>query len=302
MAMLFLLVLSGAFVWGIVNILRKSLLKEVDVDLMVVATMLGASVFAIPAQFIVLGVPKFHPSDLWSPLIGTIILNIAIQYLGIVALKMEDVSIVATLQGLTPIFLILSSWLMLREFPTTLGLVGIVVTVIGSYVLHMQGVKINTEKKLRAIPQPLLSAFLPLIRLFSSKGAMIALLTAILGAVALNFDKVVVLNSSPIIRTSMVFLPVALVVYLGSVITGKWQKIKKDKFWLLFGIGCIIGFSSVLMDSGFLFGIVPYVGSLKRFQIVVTAVLAGIFLHEKYVKCRIVAAVIIVIGIVLLYF
>lgn len=293
MAMLFFLVLLGAFFWGVTNVLRKHFLENAAVDLVVVATMLGAAAFALPAQFILLGTPEFKPG-LWAPLAGDIILNIGIQYLGIVALKLESAALVAALQGLTPLFLVLTSWLMLKEFPTAFGLIGILITVLGLYFLNLQELK-GGKGKFQA-------AYAPWVSLFRSKGALIALSTAILGSIALNFNKVVVLNSSAVIRTSLVFLPVALVVYGVSLTTGKWQKIDKSKFWPLFGIGLLVGLAGVLMDSGFLYGIVPYVGTLKRFQIIVTAVLAGIFLKEKYAGSRVIAAIIIVIGIVLLAF
>lgn len=292
MAMMFLLVLLGASVWGVSEIIKKrQLLNKADVSLMVVATMLGASVFALPAQFIILGQPELQPG-LWLPLIGDILLNVAIQYLGVMALKREDASIVAPLQGLTPLFLILTSWLMLKEFPTTFGLIGILVTVTGTYILALQGKDKRT------------GFFAPWGRLGRSKGALIAISTAILGSIALNFNKVVVLNSSPILRASMVFFAVSVIVWLVSITSGQWQKIgnKKKLWWPLFGIGLLIGLANVLMDSGFLFGIVPYVGSLKRFQIVVVILLSGPILHEGFRKSRLAAAVTIVAGIALLAF
>ena len=52
----------------------------------------------------------------------------------------------------------------------------------------------------------------------------------------------------------------------------------------------------------FAFGIVPYVASLKRFQIVVTTILAAIFLRERDWGFRLIASAIIVLGILLIAF
>ena len=52
----------------------------------------------------------------------------------------------------------------------------------------------------------------------------------------------------------------------------------------------------------FAFGIVSYVASLKRFQIVVTTILAAIFLRERDWGFRLIASAIIVLGILLIAF
>lgn len=290
MTMMFVLVLLGSSLWGATNVLKKPLLKNMDVSFMIVATMLGAAVAALPAQFIIFGKPSF-PMGLWLPLVGNIISNIAIQYFGLRALKLEDASIVAALQGWSTPLIVVTSWFILKEFPTIPGLIGILITTIGTHILNLQGTKTNRERFIT-----------PWLRLASSKGARFALFAAVSIAIAINFDKMVVVQSGPIMRTSMVFFAVATFTYLAASATGKWQKIDKTKFWPLFGIGLLMGIANVIMDGGLLFGIVPYVGSLKRFQIVTTAVLAALFLKEKYAKPRVVASIIIVIGMIFLAF
>ncbi|MDO8601394.1 MAG: DMT family transporter [bacterium] len=298
MAMMFLLVLSGAAIWGVVNVLRKYLFKKrnAPVEVAVVAVMLGASVFSSLAQLAWFGVPHISTA-FWIPFAATAVLNIIIIYGQTKALKMEDASIIEPLQGITPIFVILTSWLMLREFPTPLGLLGILSVVLGVYVLNLK----QSDMKLpTGLHQWIGLLGKPWGRLFSSRGARLALITVMLASISLNFDKMVVVSSSPMMRASTVFLVVAATVYIISKIRGQWQKLDKGCFWPLFGIGLLIGLSNILMDWGFLYGIVPYVGSLKRFQIIVTTILAGIFLHEGDMRFRITAAAIMFAGIVLI--
>ncbi len=294
MAIMFLLVLGGATIWGVANVLRKWLFKEREapVEVAVVAIMLGASVFASVAQFARFGMPHVSTA-FWVPFAATAVLNVGIIFWQNKALKLEDASIVEPIQGITPIFVILTSWLMLREFPTPWGLLGILSVVLGVYILNLKGS--DTKLGIGLLTKPW-------SRLISSKGARLALITTALASISLNFDKMVVVNSSPMMRASTVFLVVAATVWGLSMAQGRWQKMDKSCFWPLFGIGLLTGLSNVLMDWGFLYGIVPYVGSLKRFQIIVTTLLAGIFLREGNMAFRITAAVIIMAGIVLIAF
>ncbi len=300
MVMMFLLVCGGASVWGVVNILRKYLFKNRDapVEVAVVATALGASIFSVAAQSVWFGMPRLSTS-FWWPFAATAVLNIGITYFQNKALKMGDASIIEPLQGITPILVILTSWLMLREFPTIPGLFGIFSVVLGIFVLNLQGSDIKLLTNFRQWIEWLGK---PWSRLFSSRAARFALITVVLGSIALNFDKMAVVGAGPMVRGSGVYLVSAVSIYTISRTSGQWQKLDKTCFWPLFGIGLLLGLANILMDWGFLYGIVPYVGSLKRFQIIVTALLAGIFLHEGNMGFRITAAIIMFIGIVLIAF
>lgn len=293
--MLYSLVCGGAFLVGIINVLKRYYLKDhdVSVDAMVVEIMLVAAGFVFLMQFVLLGIPKVS-SGFWVPIGITAFLNVGIVYWSAKAFKLEDASIVASLQGMTPMFVILTSWLLLREFPTSYGVIGIGAIVLGTYILNLKGTAVKSNK--------LPSIIMPYVRLFSSKGARFSLLTALLGSIALNFDKMAVLKSNPMMLNGCVFLTVCTFIYGKSKINGQWKGLDKKCFWPLFGIGLLVGLSELLMDSGFFFGIVPYVGSLKRIHILCTAILAGIFLGEKHALLRFVAAAIILIGVVLIAF
>lgn len=306
---LFLLVIGGAFLWSVTLIIQKHFLKEKKVgpEVMTVAVMLGAGLASFVFQLILVGIPKVS-MNFWVPFAITAILNIVIQYGAIKAQALEDVSITSALGGLTPLFVVLTSWILLGEFPTTYGLLGIIVITLGVYTFNLKGGDIKLSARLQGIiPERLHQSVLfygaPLIRLFSSKGAILALLTAILASIALIFDKMAVLNSNPMIFTGGAFLVVAISVYGVSKATGNWKKLDKSHFWSLFATGLIfLGMATVLMNSGFFFGIVPYVGALKRIQIVFTVIFASIFLGEKYGALRLLSAAMIVIGILFLAF
>ena len=291
----FLFVLSGATVWGVTNVLQRYFFRDrhVEIEVMVVATMLGASSFALLSQLVWFGMPQVSPA-FWQFFAITAVLNVAFVVWENKSLQLEEASIVAPILGTTPIFVVMTSWLILKEFPTAWGLVGILITVFGVYILALKRSDIGATW----------SFVKPWARLAQSKGARYALLVSVLGSLALNFDKLVVLNSNPMLRSFAVFFAVAVVVWGWSYTTGRWQKLDKRLFLPLFGVGTLIGLSDILMGWGFLFafGIVPYVASLRRFQLVVTTFLAGIFLREGDWGFRLAASAIIIVGLAFLAF
>lgn len=307
MIMMFILVCSGAFFWGVTNVLEKHYIdKQAGVEIMVIATMLGASFFSFLTQFIILGVPKIS-SGFWLPFFISVLVVLGVRYWEIKALKTEDVSIVAALIGLTPVFVVITSLLLLNEFPTPIGLVGIFVATFGIYNLNLKGRDIELSAKSKTIiPQKLQKSILffgaPFFRLFSTQGAKLGLLVAILGAIGLTLGKIIVLNSSPFMLSATIFLSVAVIMYAGLKVRGVWGKTDKRFFWPLFGVGLIVGLSNVLVDSGYLFGIVPYLTVLKRTMVIWTMVLAHVFLKERLTRQRLIGVIIIIAGIALIAF
>lgn len=306
--MLFFVVCTGAFLFSIVNVIKKYLLDRCKVheDLLVVVLMLSASVFCFAAALVWPGGITIQ-RGFWLPFVITGTLNIAIQYWGVTALKYEDVSIVAPLAGSMPLFLVFTSWLILGEFPTRYGLLGILLIALGSYVLYLQGTRVSLpawmQRKIPTRLQKKVKFFgAPWLRLFSSRGARLALYTAILASIAVNFDKLAIVHSSPMFYSGSFLLVVGVFVYGWSKISGRWDTIKKDYVWKISLLGLLLGIVTVLMNSGYLFGIVPYVGTLRRTQILWTVLFASIFLKEKNSLLRIVGAIIIFLGVVLIAF
>jgi len=295
MEMMFLLVCSGTLVWGITNILQKYFFKNrgVDVELMTIATMLGSSSSAFTGQLILIGLPKI-PIEFWQPFIATAALNIVIIRAQYEAMKKEDVSITSSIMALVPMFTVLTSWLLLKELPSFYGLIGIFTIVVGVYVLGLKQMDSDDRE----------TKFLfPFFKLFSSKGARIALLAAVLASISVNYDGQVARISSAPMRATSVFFTVSMFYFALSLITGRWHTMNKSYFWSLFAIGFLFsGLSNILMDWGYRYGIVPYVAALKRTQAFWTILLAGIFLKEKYTSARLLAIIFIVGGMVFLAF
>ncbi|MBI2096543.1 MAG: DMT family transporter [Candidatus Sungbacteria bacterium] len=299
-------VLTGTFLWGIGNVVKSYFLRKRNVheDVVVVATMFGAAAFSFTVEVAVNGLPGIR-EGFWIPFAVTAVLNIGIQYWNVKALKYEDASIVVPLASSMPLFLILMAWVILREFPTPLGRVGIVCIALGAYVLYLKGTEMELPGFVaRMLPEQYHARAIfwagPWLRLWSSKGARLALATAYLGAIAVPFDKLATLRSSPMVFTGGAFLVVAAFVYGWSHQSGRWQAADRSNFMPLFYLGLLVGLYTVLMNAGYLYGIAPYVGALKRVQIFWTVLLAGLFLKESHTRLRLTGASIIFAGALLI--
>lgn len=307
--LLYVLVLGGTLFHAGSNIGLKFLLnKEVHEELVMVVTMIGAALVGFVGSFIIYGLPTIQ-TRFWIAFGIVALLNVGIHYFSVKSKKLEDLSRVAPLASATPMFLILTSWVVLRESPSAWGRVGIGCIALSAYILYLEDqpvpVPAAVERLLpRAWQGPVAYWFGPWLRLFSSRGARLALTQAWFGAVAISFDKLVVVNSNPLFRTGSVFAVVALCLFAFSFSRGEWQKISKDGgvFWRLLLVGMAIGVADALYATGYYHGLAAYVGSLKRTQILWTVILAWLILKEGYVGRRLAGSAVMVAGVVLLSF
>ena len=194
--MLYVFVLGGALFHAGSNIASKKFLnKGLHVHLVTVVTVAGAALVGFTGSIIFYGLPTIQ-RGFWIPFVIAAVLNVFIQYLHVKALSMEDASVIIPLSSATPMFLILMSWVILRESPSTWGRMGIGLLSLGAYILYLDGREVELPQMLRRLPktwQPKLAYWGgPWLRLFSSKGARLALFTAYLASIAISFDKLVV--------------------------------------------------------------------------------------------------------------
>ena len=183
---------------------------------------------------------------------------------------------------------------------------GIGLIAVGAYVMYLHGRMVELPRMLRRIPerwQPKVTYWGgPWLRLFSSKGARLALLVAYLGSVAISFDKLVVTNSNPLFRTGATFTFVALCILAYSWGRGAWQNIPKERNVLLkiLLVGAMLGAADALYSAGYLYSTAAYVGSLKRTQILWSVILAWLILKEGSPRQRIAGGAIMFAGAALL--
>lgn len=247
--------------------------------------------FSLPLLFFFL--PQEFPIHLgknfWIALIsGTISLTIASLFL-FKAITASELSLSIPMLSFTPLFLLITSPLIVGEFPSFLGLVGIIFILIGSYVLFFN---------------PQQEGFLaPFVRLISYRGSRYMLIVAFLFSIGGNIDKIGVLESSPIIWSLSLNACVAF--FLGIVMMLKvknpMQEIRSHLLFF-FLIGGVLSLVMIFQMQALLLSKVPYVLTVKRLSIVMTSLWGVWFLKEQGGKKRLLAILLMIVGVVLIAF
>ena len=174
------LILVTAFFISLQDVFGKKIIDRVDPC--VVAW--GWFFFSLPLLAVCLifdGIPPLGPLFWRSVAISTVLLTFAsIFYFK--AIKYSDLSIAVPMLAFTPLFLLVTSPIILGEFPDLLGVVGILLIVAGSYVLHLKEYRKNLWE--------------PFECLIREKGVRYMLMVEIFFSISGNLDKVGVVHSS----------------------------------------------------------------------------------------------------------
>nr|CRH07093.1 conserved membrane protein of unknown function [Candidatus Magnetococcus massalia] len=123
-------------------------------------------------------------SDFWWALLGSGSINVAAMILYLKALQAADLSLTTPMLTTTPLFLLVTSPIIVGETPSAMGLIGVVLIFLGAYLLN--------------ISQRHLGFWAPFKALWDHKGPRYMLLVAFMFSISSNLDKVGILNSSPL--------------------------------------------------------------------------------------------------------
>jgi len=266
--------------------------------------------FNMPAHLL----PRF-----WTAILGGAIANFFIQFLNAKAASIDqgEVSLTAPLQSMTP-GLIIGLAILLNEYPGKVGVMGVFAMATASYIILC--VKDKTTGKYNYTgPLKRLTLLLKLGKLSKEERGQtlvvaMAFVSALMDTVGLLFDGLYTRRGG-----DMQGLMMAIIALIGSLGLSYtiWYFVKPDSspaqktnfFSVISGkkmIGLIVLFAVVwslhwiLIQPTFNKAFVAYVGTLKRFHIIIGVVLGHILFKEGDFKKRLGAALLIILGAVLI--
>src|SRR5690606_20512891 len=131
----FLLAFGTAISEALKDITSKFNLHHIDEYTAAFSLHLVQSIILAPIV-LYLGPEEMSNRFLWA-LLASSIIQLSVILLYFKAIKRSELSVTVPLITLTPLFMLLTSPIMIGEFPSPLGIVGIVLIVVGTYISNL---------------------------------------------------------------------------------------------------------------------------------------------------------------------
>ena len=274
------------------NVSGKMGLKDMDEYLVTWAF----GFFALPFlvfPYIFITIPSLG-NQYWIALLSDGTLNVIATILQLKAIKNSDLSLTIPLLSFTPLFLLIMSPLILGQYPTFLGIIGVILIVIGSYVLNIKRRILTTERRNSDYLDPFKA-------MVEKKGPKMMLIAAFLLSITSSIDKIGVLNSSPLFWAVSVHSFTSIT--LAPVLIHEFHNHKKFTgmdIRLLFAVGFFSALAIVTQFIAITTLLVPYVIAIKRTSAIMSVLFGYLIFKEKGIKGRLVGSAIMVLGVVLI--
>ncbi len=271
---LILSVLTGVF-FGIQSVVLKILSSRFEQEQILMYLFFIAGAMLFPAIFI-----APHPLNTGPFMVAftvSLVLNTVAYRLLLNAIANYPVSIVMPFVGLTPLFLTLTSFLILGEAITRFKLMGIVLIVLGGFILQLPA-----EISWKNVKSS------PLVKLinFRERGIYLMVLVAFIWSITASVEKIAVRSSSPEFYGAFIHLGLGGMFWLQQK-----RKNARHQFHgasgslLLIALGLISGALAWCQLTAIKMTLVSYVIAFKRAGVLVSTLLGFLILKERnYVK------------------
>lgn len=267
------------------DIFSKGNLRDIDEYIVSLSLTFFALPFLLPFLFFI-KIP--HLGDqFWMALFFGGSLNVISIILYMKAIRYSDLSITVPMVAFTPLFLLITSPLIVGEFPRPFGLIGIVLIVAGSYIL-------NIRERHRGYLTPFRA-------LLKERGAKLMMVVAFIWSITSNFDKLGVENSSPVfwiiaIDTFIAIVMIPIVFYKSR---GGLNQSPGDLINLI-PIGLFGALTAIFQMKAITLTYVAYVISIKRMSVIISALFGYLIFNEKGIEERLIGALTMIIGVLLI--
>ena len=279
-----------ALLAALFQVLRNMSMKHLGHTLDDTINVWGRFTFILPflAGFVLWhGIPPLQPGFwLYVVLFG---LSQTIATLSLSkALKLSDISIVTSLWKISLLFLVIVAFVTLGEVPTPLGLAGIVLSVLGVYLLNVRKNQITV--------------WAPLRELFTDRGLRFTLLAALFYAPSVVLIKQVIIRSDPYFSNLMAYLAASLVVLPLAVRRSATHFVQVPRHWPAFcGMGLFACLASVCQSIAYQLTLTTYVEAVKQTEILFALVIgAVVFQEHARVRAILPGSLTMLFGIILL--
>lgn len=277
----------AAFLTATKDAFGKKIVNRLDVSVVAWAWRFFALPFLLPFLFIK-GVPDIG-KEFWPALLisGSLLVVATLFY--IKAIKASDLSITMPILSFSPLFLLVTSPLILNEFPGPLGLSGMLLIVAGAYILNFK------ERNL--------GYFEPFKKLLKEPGPRYMLIVCLIFSIGANVDKIGVRSSSALfwVIATDTFAAICLAPVMMFRARGAIKQIKAGLGFLVL-IGLFNAAGLVCQMIAINMTLVGYVIAVKRTSVIISSLYGFYIFKEKGMKERLLGAMIMMAGVLCIAF
>ncbi len=241
--------------------------------------------------FMVLIIPFIEKPELDGIFYVAVFLAIPLDIIALLlymkAIKISPLSLTLPFLSLTPVFLIGTSYIILGERPDNSGFIGIVLVVIGAYLLNVHTISQGLFKPFKAIAK--------------EQGSVLMIVVAFTFSVAACIGKIAVQHSDPIFFSVIYSFLLSLFLFLVVSFRAKrlYSKvISRPVLFLL--IGLLITIMMITHVKAINLVEVAYMISVKRLSILFGVIYGVTFFKETNIKERLLGATVMVSGIIMI--
>jgi drug/metabolite transporter (DMT)-like permease len=225
----------------------------------------------------------------WWTFVLSLPINMGAYILYLYAIKMSPLTLTLPFLAFTPVFMIMTGYLVLDEAVTIWGGAGIGLIVFGSYVLNLN----RTDSGLLQ----------PFVVLFQEKGSWLMLIVAFIFSFAAVIGKKAIIHSSPLFFTYFFFVVfnIATLIFLSLSGRRRWCQLI-DKRWQGIWLGGLLVLHVGCHGLAIALSTAVYMVAVKRSSIVFSVLLSWLFLHEEQAAVRSLATLLMFSGVLLIAF
>lgn len=217
-------------------------------------------------------------------------LEVTAYLLYIKAIKISPLSVTLPFLALTPVLLIFSGQLILKERIGPMGISGIALVAAGAYLLNIETFHISIFEPIRSIFREKGSVYMIIV-------ASIYSITSVLGKLAINHSSVLFFTAVYFPILSVLFIPLVVIRYKQGVLNP--ALIKKDR-WLLLLAGLAFGLAAITHGFGITMTKAAYMITVKRMSMVFGVIYGWLLFKERQIINRLLGTALMLLGVVII--
>ena len=246
-------------------------------------------IFSLPAVLVLLffyPIPQnisALPWDFWWPLIIIWLILYPLQnYLLYRSLREGELSQVTPVSALLPVFNILPSFILLRELPSVFGVIGIIVTVIATYLI-LTDVRAGERQKFN----------LPVLFMIG---------TVVCTAIGSTLDKIATEASTPVFYTFINMVGASVVFFILTFAYRQQHELArvKESMGTFIVLGIVMALAFVAFITAFTLGPTSYTLAIRSGGFIIAALWGVVLLKESFSSRKMWSLVLFVAGTVAL--